>query len=41
VAAGDVSPVDMKAKLEFVIGVISGRRAELELNWNDTTHVDL
>jgi len=41
VAAGDVSPGGMKTKLEFVIGVIGGRLAELELNWNDATHVDL
>ena len=41
VAAGDVSPAGMKTKLEFVIRVIGGRLAEMELNWNDATHVDL
>ena len=41
VAAGDVSPAGMKTKLEYVIGVIGGRLAELELGWNDTTHIDL
>jgi hypothetical protein len=41
VAAGDVSPGGMRAKLEFVIGVIGGRLAELELSWKDATHVDL
>ena len=41
VAAGDVSPAGMKTKLEFVIGIIGGRLAEMELNWNDATYVDL
>jgi hypothetical protein len=37
----NLSPAGMKTKLEFVIGVIGGRLAELELNWSDATHVDL
>jgi hypothetical protein len=41
VAEGSTSAAAMKEKLEFVIGVIGNRLAELELEWNSATHVDL
>jgi hypothetical protein len=41
VADGDTSPTGMKKKLEFVIEVIGNRLAEMELEWNSATQVDL
>jgi hypothetical protein len=41
VAEGETSPVAMKKKLEFVLGVIGNRLAEMELDWNSATHVAL
>jgi hypothetical protein len=41
VADGDTSPAGVKKKLEFCIEVIGNRLAELELEWNQATHVDL
>ena len=41
VAEGETSASAMKKKLEFVLGVIGNRLAEMELDWNSATHVDL
>lgn len=41
VAAGDTSAAGMAEKLEYVIGVIGGRLAELDLSWSDANQVDL
>jgi hypothetical protein len=41
VAEGETSAAAMKKKLEFVLGVIGNRLAEMELDWSSATHVDL
>jgi hypothetical protein len=41
VAEGDTSPSGMRRRLEHCIEVISGRLAELGLEWSDATHIDL
>ena len=41
VAEGKTSAAAMKKKLEFVLGVIGNRLAEMELDWSSATHVDL
>jgi hypothetical protein len=41
VAEGETSPAAMKTKLEFVLGVIGNRLAEMELDWSSATQVDL
>lgn len=41
VAEGDTSAAGMKKKLEFVIEVIGNRLAEMDLEWNSVTQVDL
>jgi hypothetical protein len=41
VAAGDTSVSGMRDKLKYVLDIITTRLAELELEWNDVTSVDL
>lgn len=41
VAEGDISPAGMKRRLEHVVEVISGRLAEIEMEWSHVTHTDL
>jgi hypothetical protein len=41
VAERDTSAAGMTEKLKYVIDVIGGRLAELELSWDDATQVDL
>ena len=41
VAGDDVTPAGMKQRLQHCTETISDRLAELELSWNDATHVDL
>ncbi len=41
VAEGDVSAAGMKKRLEHCVEVITGRLAEMELDWSAVTHTDL
>jgi hypothetical protein len=41
IAQGDASKEGMKQKLDYVIGVITGRLGRLGLSWADATHTDL
>lgn len=41
VAEGDVSPAGMKRRLQHVVDAITGRLAEVELDWSAVTHTDL
>jgi len=41
IAAGDTSAAAMTEKLKFVIDVIGGRLAELDLSWSNANQVDL
>ena len=41
VAAGDVSPVGMKLRLQHCVDVITERLTMLDLTWSDATHIDL
>lgn len=41
VAEGDVSPAGMKRRLQHVVDTLTGRLAEIELDWSAVTHTDL
>lgn len=41
VAAGDVTAAGMRARLQHCVNAITERLAQLELDWNQATHVDL
>ncbi len=41
VAEDDVSPAGMKRRLQHVVETITGRLAEIELDWGVVTHTDL
>lgn len=41
IAAGDVSPVGMRQRLQYCVEVITKRLEMLELDWSAATHIDL
>lgn len=41
VAEGDTSPTGMKRRLQHVVDAITGRLAEIDLDWSHVTHTDL